>query len=292
MAEESLNKGGERPESSIATVHMPAPTPWPIVLALGSSLLFAGLVTSSAVSVLGGLLMIAGIVGWFRDVLPHEAHEAVQVEIRAQEAATARREVAHAEISQEMKRAFLPLEIHPISAGIKGGLAGSVAMAGLAMAYGIFSQNGIWYPINLLAAGFLPASMTETTAQLAAFHPTVLLIAIPIHLITSLLVGLLYGAMLPMLPRRPIILGGFIAPLMWSGLIYGILGIVNPVLNQRINWLWFVISQMGFGIVAGIVVSRTQKIRTSQPMPWALRAGMEAPGIMEEKEKYDEDETP
>ena len=128
MAEESLNKGGERPESSIATVHMPAPTPWPIVLALGSSLLFAGLVTSSAVSVLGGLLMIAGIVGWFRDVLPHEAHEAVQVEIRAQEAATARREVAHAEISQEMKRAFLPLEIHPISAGIKGGLAGSVAM--------------------------------------------------------------------------------------------------------------------------------------------------------------------
>ena len=292
MAEESLNKGGERPESSIATVHMPAPTPWPIVLALGSSLLFAGLVTSSAVSVLGALLMIAGIVGWFRDVLPHEAHETVQVEIQAQEAATGRREVAHAEISQEMKRAFLPLEIHPISAGIKGGLAGSVAMAGLAMAYGIFSQNGIWYPINLLAAGFLPASMTETTAQLAAFHPTVLLIAVLIHLITSLLVGLLYGAMLPMLPRRPIILGGFIAPLMWSGLIYGILGIVNPVLNQRINWLWFVISQMGFGIVAGIVVSRTQKIRTSQPMPWALRAGMEAPGIMEEKEKYEEDETP
>ena len=292
MAEESLNNGGERPESSIATVHMPAPTPWPIVLALGSSLLFAGLVTSSAVSVLGALLMIAGIVGWFRDVLPHEAHEAVQVEIQEQEAATGRREVAHAEISQEMKRAFLPLEIHPISAGIKGGLAGSVAMAGLAMAYGIFSQNGIWYPINLLAAGFLPASMTETTAQLAAFHPTVLLIAVPIHLITSLLVGLLYGAMLPMLPRRPIILGGFIAPLMWSGLIYGILGIVNPVLNQRINWLWFVISQMGFGIVAGIVVSRTQKIRTSQPMPWALRAGMEAPGIMEEKEKFEEDETP
>ena len=82
--------------------------------------------------------------------------------------------------------------------------------------------------------------MTDTTAEIAAFHLRVFLIAIPIHLITSLLVGLLYGAMLPMLPRRPILLGGFIAPLLWSGLIHSILGIVNPVLNQRIDWLWFV----------------------------------------------------
>jgi hypothetical protein len=101
--------------------------------------------------------------------------------------------------------------------------------------------------------------------------------AVPIHLITSLLVGLLYGAMLPMLPRRPILLGGFIAPLLWSGLIHGILGIVNPVLNQRIHWVWFVITQMGFGIVAGIVVSRSEKIRTTQRMPFALM--METPGV-------------
>ena len=39
------------------------------------------------------------------------------------------------------------------------------------------------------------------------------------------------------------------------------------------HWLWFVISQMGFGIVAGIVVSRTQKIPTSQRMPFALEHG-------------------
>jgi hypothetical protein len=34
-----------------------------------------------------------------------------------------------------------------------------------------------------------------------------------------------------MLPRRPILLGGFIAPLMWSGLLYTALGIINPVLD-------------------------------------------------------------
>jgi hypothetical protein len=61
------------------TVDMPAPTPWPIVLAFGAMLLFAGLVTSEAVSILGAVLTIAGAVGWFRDVLPHEAHETVLV---------------------------------------------------------------------------------------------------------------------------------------------------------------------------------------------------------------------
>jgi hypothetical protein len=117
--------------------------------------------------------------------------------------------------------------------------------------------------------------MTATTAQIAAFHLPAFLIAIPIHLIVSLLVGLLYGATLPMLPRRPILLGGFIAPILWSGVIHSILGIVNPVLDHRIDWLWFVISQVGFGIVAGIVVSRQMRIRTFQPLPLAVRAGME-----------------
>jgi len=33
------------------------------------------------------------------------------------------------EAERELRRAFLPLEIYPVSAGIKGGLAGGVAMA-------------------------------------------------------------------------------------------------------------------------------------------------------------------
>jgi hypothetical protein len=89
--------------------------------------------------------------------------------------------------------------------------------------------------------------------------------------------------MLPMLPRRPILLGGFIAPLLWSGLIHSILGIVNPVLNQRIDWLWFVFSQVGFGIVAGLVVSRQERIRTRQQLPLALRVGLEASGMREDE---------
>jgi hypothetical protein len=285
MPVELLNQSGE---GATNTVEVPASTPWPIVLAFGAALLFAGLVTSEAVSVLGGVIAIAGAVGWFRDVLPYERHESVQVVAQVPDVTTMRREVARMEVGGELRRAWLPVEIYPISAGIKGGLAGSVAMAILAMLYGILSHTSIWYPINLLAAGFFPAAATSTTAEIAAFHLSAFLIAVPIHLITSLLVGLLYGAMLPMLPRRPILLGGFIAPLLWSGLIHGILGIVNPVLNQRIDWLWFVFSQVGFGIVAGIVVSRQVRIRTRQQMPLAFRVGLEASGMMDEHRGEDE----
>jgi hypothetical protein len=50
---------------------------------------------------------------------------------------------------------------------------------------------------------------------------------------------------------------------------------VNPVLDKRIDWLWFVISQVGFGVVAGIVVSHQLRVRTFQRLPLAVRAGME-----------------
>jgi len=276
MAAELSNQSGER---TAETVEMPASTAWPIVLAFGITALFGGLVTSVAVSWLGAIVSIAGAVGWFRDVLPYEAHEFVPVVGQEAPVETRRREVAQVQLAGELKRAWLPLEIHPISSGFKGGLAGSMAMAGLAILYGVLSQGSIWYPINLLAAGFFPTSVSATTAQFDAFHLRAFVIAIPIHLITSVLVGLLYSATLPMLPRRPVLLGGFVAPILWSGLIHSVLGVVNPVLNQRIDWLWYAASQIGFGIVAGIVVSRQTRIRTWQQLPLSLRMGMEASGM-------------
>ncbi len=270
----------ELPEQS-GPIEMPAPTVWPIVLAFGFTLVFAGLVTSASLSVLGAIFAIAGCVGWFRDVLPHEKHESVAVVEKVPAVATSRPLVARVEwITEELHRARLPLEIYPMSAGVKGGLAGSVAMAVLAVLYGIFSGHGMWYPINLLSAGFFPAR--ATTAQVAAFHWDGLIIASIVHLICSLLVGLLYGAALPMFPRRPIVLGGVIAPILWSGLLHSILEALDPVLNQGIDWIWFVISQIGFGVVAGIVVSRQERIRTWQYLPFPVRAGIEAPGAVDE----------
>ena len=279
MSVESVNQNHETMPDAI---EMPAPTAWPIVLAFGITLLFAGLVTNAAVSIFGGILAAAGAVGWFRDVLPFEAHEMVTVTAKVPAVTTSRHEVIPIAAARELRRAFLPLEIYPVSAGVKGGLAGSAAMAVTAMLYGALSRNGIWYPVNLLAAGFLPSTMTDTVAKLSAFNSNTLLIAATIHLITSLLVGLLYGAMLPMLPRRPALLGGLVAPLMWTGLIHSTLGIVNPVLNQRIDWFWFVASQVAFGVVAGIVVARQERIRTWQRLPLSVRSGMEATGMRDD----------
>jgi hypothetical protein len=267
-------------EPGVRDVRIPAPTAWPIVLAFGVTLIFAGLVTSGAVTIVGALLAALAAVGWFRDVLPEEAHETVRVRATEPAPTVAKRRVARLDVH----RAQLPLETYPVSAGIKGGLAGGVVMALLAMGYGIVSGTGVWYPINLLAAGFFPAAVKLSTSEIAAFHFSALAIATSIHLITSLLVGLLYGAMLPMLPRRPIVLGGLVAPMVWTGLLHSVLGIVNPVMNQRIDWLWFVLSQVGFGVVAGIVVSRQQRVRTWQRLPLALRAGIEAPGLMRERD--------
>jgi hypothetical protein len=271
----------ERQDRLPGTIELPAPTAWPIILAFGLTLVFTGLVTNASVSILGAILTIAGCVGWFRDVLPHEGYESVPVVETVPTVATRRTQVARVKwMTEEMQRARLPLEIYPMSAGVIGGLAGSVAMAVLAMLYGIISGHGIWYPINLLSAGFFPAR--SGTAQIAAFHWDALIIATILHLICSVLVGLLYGAALPMFPRRPILLGGVIAPVLWSGVIHSILDALDPVLNQRIDWPWFVISQIGFGIVSGIVVSRQQRVRTWQYLPFAVRAGIEAQGAIDE----------
>ena len=265
-------------------VRIPAPTAWPIVLAFGVTLMFAGLVTSEAVAILGVMLSALAASGWFRDVLPAERHDTVLVS-PVHTLAESRRRVAHVEVAAQLRRAWLPLEIYPVTAGIKGGLAGGAAMALLAMAYGIVSGTSIWYPINLLAAGFFPIAVHLPTSEIAAFHLSPLLIATAIHLITSLLVGLLYGATLPMLPRRPIVLGGVVAPIAWTGLLHSVLGVVNPVMSQRIDWFWFVLSQVGFGVVAGLVVSRQERIRTWQRLPLAVRAGIEAPGLLRERDE-------
>jgi hypothetical protein len=269
------------------TLEVPAPNASPMVLACGVTLLFAGLVTSASISVLGAVLMIAGSVGWFRAVLPIPDCEVVPVLKGPPAVHTTRRKVAPFAVAGELSRARLPLEIYPVSAGIKGGLAGAVAMALLAMLYGLLRQGSIWYPINLLAAGFFPSAVTASTEVIAAFHLHAFLLAVAIHATTSLVVGLLYGAILPMLPRRPILLGGIVVPLVWTGLLHSVLGIVNPVMNQHIDWMWFVLSQLAFGIVAGIVVSRQERVATWQRLPLAVRAGVEATGMHERGDEGD-----
>jgi hypothetical protein len=259
-------------------IESPAPTAWPLILAFGFTLLFSGLLTSMSVTVLGAVLAGVGCIGWFREVLPREHEVAVPVLQDDFRASTGRRVVDRFPIADQV-RAWLPVHTYPISAGVKGGLAGSVAMAVLACAYGVLKAGSIWYPINLLAATAYAESLKLGPSQLYAFHADSFAIAFGLHVLMSITVGLLYGAMLPMFARRPIVLGGLIAPVLWSGLIYTMLGLLNPVLASHIDWYWFVASQVAFGVVAGLVVVRQSRMLTRENLPFAMRAGVEAAGI-------------
>lgn len=289
MAEPLLAEQMDQSSRVPREIEVPASTPWPLVLAMGFALVFAGLLTSASVSILGAVLTVAGCVGWFREVFPHEHEEIVPVVPEELTVRTVRRVVDRIPIASEQVRAWLPIETYPISAGVKGGLAGSVAMAVLACLFGLLKAGSIWYPINLLAAVVYAPSEVPAISQLSSFHAGLFFIAALLHLVTSMLVGLLYGAMLPMFARRPILLGGLIAPVLWSGLLYSILGLLNPVLESHIDWFWFIASQVAFGVVAGIIVTRQSRVITRENIPFVLRAGIEAPGTMAprgtEKEK-------
>jgi hypothetical protein len=280
LAAEQIEQSPRTPRE----IEVPAPTAWPIVLAFGFTLMFAGLLTSASVSVLGAVVTVAGCAGWFREVVPHEHEVTEPVIIEDLRVTTERRTVERLPVAPDLVRAWLPLETYPISAGVKGGTAGGVAMAALACAYGVFKAGSIWYPINLLAATVYAQSLRLGPEQLNSFHADSFVIALILHGVGSILVGLLYGAMLPMFARRPIVLGGLVAPVLWSGLLHSIMNLLNPLLATHIDWWWFMASQVAFGIVAGIVVVRQERVSTRENMPFAMRAGIEAPGIIPPRE--------
>jgi hypothetical protein len=261
-----------------SAIAVPAPTAWPFVLAAGVTLTFAGLLMNLSLTALGVVLSVAGCVGWLREVVPGEHEEEIALVADDGEVKTDRRVVDRLAIAPEQVRAWLPVRTYPVSAGVKGGWAGSVAMAVLACAYGLLKVGSIWYPINLLAAVVYAQSLRLGPAALEAFHLDSFVVAVAIHGLVSTLVGLLYGAMLPMFPRRPIILGGLVVPVLWSGLLHPTLDLVNPLLASHIDWRWFIASQMAFGVVAGLVVARQSSMPTLENLSFALRAGIEAPG--------------
>ena len=267
-------------------VQLPAPTAFPIVLALGLTFTLAGLVTNMGISILGGVLIVAGCVGWFRQVWPHAHHIAVPVVIQKFAYTTVRTKVAHIQID-ESHRARLPVHTPSVMAGVKGGIAGGAAMIVPAVLYGLIRYHSIWYAVNLLGGAGVAGWSNPTLAEITHFRLSALITAIIIHAVGSLLIGLLYGAMLPMLPRHPILLGGIIAPVLWTGVLHSALPLINPFLADRIDWWWFVVSQVTFGLVAGWVVSKQIDIRTEQFMPFSVRMGLETPGMMEEHHRED-----
>ena len=148
-------------------------------------------------------------------------------------------------------------------------------MAAVAVAWGLVEHGSLWLPINLLAGAVNPSMAALGEPELAAFNAGWIAIATLIHVVLSIATGLLFTVALPMMPRRPMLFGIVVAPVILSALSWGTMGIVNPALEEFISWPWFVGSQVAFGAVCGFFVNRFEKVSTMRDLDFAERIGVE-----------------
>lgn len=254
---------------------VPAPTAAPIVFAFGTTLLLAGLVTNPWISVVGALCSALGIRSWWNSVLPREAMERIPVEgVRETDTGPELGTAAPSAAASAPARQVLPIEIPRFRSGIKGGIGGGVAMAIVAVTWGLI-HHSIWLPVNLLAAMVLASYDTASLASLERFSFAGFFVALGIHVAFSIMVGLLLAAMMPMAARWPRIFACIVAPFIWSLMLYVTMGVLDPTLNQWVNWYWFFGSQFAFGIVAGLIIARSEHIEIAQFLSPAERMTLE-----------------
>jgi hypothetical protein len=260
MATETHEPPGAAGHGGPDGVQMPKPNAWPIVLSLGVFLLAAGAAMSPGFYPVGLVVLLAGLAGWVGELLPGRghAHEPL-AEARPRPITGVPGTVEQLLPGMPGHRMRLPLKVHPISAGIKGGLVGGAAMILPALAYGIVHSlssgqglQAIWLPVNLLAGMVMPGLQQMDVADLEKFNLTLFLVASVMHVLFSLGLGLLYGVLLPTLPPipSPLAWGGLLMPLLWTAVTFGLMGVVNPVLQKGVSWPWFIVSQFIFGVAA------------------------------------------
>lgn len=280
MAHETHHgEAGERSEQT--HIQLPAPTFWPMVLAFGITLLFAGILTHWVISAVGFVVALRAAVGWWHNVIPHEEHEELPIEptLRPAPVPVEARSVVRLHAGEQGHRTLVPAQVHPYSAGIWGGLAGGAAMAALACLYGLIAEHSLWYPVNLLSGVVIPGMSGLSTEQLRSFMPLAFFAALIGHIGISILMGIVYAVLLPMFPKFAPFWAGILMPLFWSGLVASALNVIDPAMNGRINWPWFVVCQLAFGLVGGFFIARSTNIKTMQSWSLAQRAFVEAPGV-------------
>ena len=237
-------------------VCMPRPTAAPIVIAFGAMLMSSGLVLNFAFTAVGLIVFVVGLTKWIYILASDGGEEILPLEARPAPVKISEAKVAPLRPGMPGHRMQIPEKVHPYSAGLKGGIVGGIAMAAVALTYGAVSGRGLWYPVNLLAGMIVPMSPDE----LSHFSSLALIVGCVIFVVTALGVGLMFGILLPTMPRFPVFWGGIVAPLLWTAAIYSFMEILNPVLNEHVDWWWFFASQFAYGIVVGLVVIRSEKV--------------------------------
>ena len=240
-----------------------------MVLALGICLLAAGVLFGTAMIIVGAVILLFGLGIWIADLLPGRGHvrEALApAPERAKPIAPRLGAVERMHEGMPGYRAQLPVMVHPVSAGVKGGILGGAVMPVPALLWGLLSGHGIWYPVNLLAGMVLPGvsgmNVAELDKFLETFHLSLFIAAVFIHVAMSLVAGLLYGVLLPTLPFIPKAMAwsGLLMPVLWTGFSFVATRIASPVVAGEIDWPSFIVSQFIFGLVVAIVLMQLRRL--------------------------------
>ena len=246
------------------------------------ALIAAGVAMSVAFLVVGAAVLVFALGLWVTQLVSARGHVHVpraEPSRRPRPVTVRTGGVGHMQEGMPGYRLRLPTEVHPISAGLKGGVLGGLLMPIPALLWGVLSGHGLWYPVNLLAGMVLPGVDRMSVAELEQFRPALLVVGVVIHSINSVVFGLIYGVLLPTLPQlpRPLAWGGLLMPLLWTALSYGLMGAVNPLLSRGVDWPWFIASQFVFGVVAAGVILRAKgalRRRSSSGLVGGLAGGL------------------
>ncbi len=270
MASEPLTAPSPESPAKLESVQVPRPTAAPMVLALGMAILAAGVPLGTTFLIVGAVVLVAGLCIWVAQLLPGRGHvhESLAEPARLKPGGTGvtpvvQRGVERMQPGMPGYRLRLPQDVHPISAGLKGGIAGGAVMPVPALLWSLLSGHGLWYPVNLLAGMVLPGVGHMHVAELIQFHASLLAVALVIHVVMSVVIGLIFGVLLPTLPPvpRPIAWGGLFMPILWTGASFVAMQVINGALPGKVSWPWFLLSQLVFGITMPAAVLGANRLQ-------------------------------
>lgn len=153
--------------------------------------------------------------------------------------------------------------LYSLKDGLLAGAIAGIAMTITMAIWGAITGNGIWYPVNLIAATVLTDLQTAPLAELQSFMPMAALVGTLIHFIISVALGLVFDLLLPTLPGHPMIWALIIGPLLWVAAEFAILPILNARISSAIAPQTFVVAHIIYSIVMGYMIMRSSQLEPS-----------------------------